>query len=321
MEKDTINICIASTCNEYLKIAAPFLESFYEHMNCEYKYHLYFLSNDIISEESKNKLFYKKIENFEVTFIHIDEKKIFWKYENLKNRLNIILYRWLMADYINEDKVLFMDHDTIVRWDISELYFTNLWDMILWACKDPILRENPILKEYDVKEYFNAGIQLVNLKKWREKDIKNKALNFLNDNIKRLSIPDQDTLNIICKNNWFCLSPKWNSIVVEWFHLKRIQYTQNEYKESLKPLIIHYTWFFHKPRKWIICLHPDWSLYFRYLKKTKYRESWDFKMYIQRCITSNIVTRYAIKSLLYFWYWIKKHLWSKIVNKIIKSAY
>ena len=214
-----------------------------------------------------------------------------------------------------------MDHDTIVRWDISELYFTDLWENILWAAKDCILWENPILKEYDVKEYFNAWIQLINLKKWKEKNIKDKALRFLNNNFKYLKIHDQDTLNIICKNEWLCISPKWNSIVAEWFHLKKVQYSKNEYKESLKPLVIHYTWFFHKPWKWIICLHPDWNLYFKYLKRTKYREKSDFKMYIQRCITSNIVSRCIIKSLMYFCYWIKKHLWPKVVNKIIKMAY
>ena len=306
MDWNVINICIATTCNKYLKFAASFLESLYEHLNSKYKYHLYFLSNEIVNEDIKNKLFYKKIENFEVTFIHIDEKKIFWKYENLKNRLNIILYRWLLSDYINEDRILFMDHDTITRWDISELYFTDLWDNIIWAAKDCVLWDVPILKEYGIKKYFNAWIQLINLKKRKEEDLKNRALKFVDSNFKNLWIPDQDTLNILLKDERLPISPKWNWIWRDKIWYRESQYTNEEYKELNNPIVVHYAGDTHRPWKWWICLHPYRYLYFKYIFKTRYREYSDFFMFIFRIFSSNIIMRYIGRMIITILWKIRK---------------
>jgi len=301
MNWNVINICIATTCNKYLKFAASFLESLYEHLNPKYKYHLYFLSNEIVNEDIKSKLFYKKNENFEVTFIHIDEKKIFWKYENLKNRSNIILYRWLLSDYINEDRILFMDHDTIVRWDVSELYFTDLWDNIIWATKDCLLRSTPILKEYNVTKYFNAWIQLINLKKWREKNLKNKALEFVNNNFKNLWIPDQDTLNILLKDKWLPINPKWNWINISTFTNKWTQYTKREFYDLRHPIIVHYAWDSNRPWWWLICVHPKRYLYYKYIFKTKFWDVSDVCRFPLRLLTSNYLCRtlYKVARLLF----------------------
>ena len=297
MDWNVINICIATTCNKYLKFAASFLESLYEHLNPKYKYHLYFLSNEIVNEDIKNKLFYKKIENFEVTFIHIDEKKIFWKYENLKNRLNIILYRWLLSDYINEERILFMDHDTIIRWDISELYFTDLWDNIIWAAKDCVLWNVSILKEYGIKKYFNAWIQLINLKKRKEEDLKNRALKFVDSNFKNLWIPDQDTLNILLKDKRLPISPKWNWINISTFTNNGTQYTKREFYDLRHPIIVHYAWDFNRPWWWLICVHPKRYLYYKYIFKTKFWDISDVYKFPLRLTTSNYFSRCVYKIL------------------------
>ena len=301
MNNKTINICITTTCDRHLKFAASFLESLYDHLNPWYIYHLYFLSNEIVNEDIKNKLFYKKIENFEVTFIHIDEKEIFWKYENLKNRLNIIQYRWLLWDYIDDDRVLFMDTDIIIRWDISELYFTDLWDNVIWAAKDCVLWDTPILKEYNITKYFNAWVQLIDLKKWRELKIKEKALEFINNNFHKLWIPDQDTLNIILKGKWLCLSPKRNWINMNTFTSKWTQYTAKEFYELRHPVIVHYAWNQHRPWWWLICVHPKRYLYFKYIFKTKYWDVSDIYKFPLRVLTSNYFCRvlYKIARLLF----------------------
>ncbi len=301
MKKDTINICIASTYNQYLKYAASFLESLYKNLNPKYNYHLFFLSNEIISRETKNKLFYKKIEQFEVTFIQIDEEREFWKYDNLRNRTNIILYRWLISDYIDEDKILFMDHDTIIRWDISELYFTNLWDNIIWASKDCLLWDTDILKKYNIKKYFNAWVQLINLEKRRENNIKNKALDFLNKNFKKCKIHDQDTLNIILKDKWLPISPKWNWINISTFTHKWTQYTKEEFYDLRHPIITHYAWNSNRPWWWLICVHPQWNLYYKYIFKTKFWDITDILKFPLRILTSNFLCRsiYKILRLLF----------------------
>ena len=61
----------------------------------------------------------------------------------------------------------------------------------------------------DKNLYINSGVLLLNLDKIR-KDKKDKELNdFVNKN--KLMYPDQDTINVVFKNNIYFLENKYNS--------------------------------------------------------------------------------------------------------------
>lgn len=246
--------------------------------------------------EDKEKLEFNKPCNLNIEYIIVDNN-LFNDYRNIKNNY-ILYYRWVLDKYINSEKVIFMDTDIIIRWDISKLYCTDLWNSIIWASKDCVLRNTLILEEYGIKKYFNAWVQLINLKRWKNEDIWKKAFSFLNKNYGRLPLYDQDTLNIILKDDWLCLSPKYNWLWRDKIWYKESQYSKKEYDELNNPIIIHYAWPTHRPWKWLICLHPYRYFYFKYIFKTKYRDSSDIFMFIFRIFSSNIIVRYIGKTII-----------------------
>lgn len=113
-----------------------------------------------------------------------------------------------------------------------------------------------------------------------------KILDFLDVNFNNLLYYEQDALNIILKNKWLCISPKWNWINVNSFASKWTQYSTKEFYEIKHPIIVHYAWSFNRPW-WKICIHPKRYLYYKYIFKTKFWDISDIYKLPWRILTSN----------------------------------
>ena len=81
------------------------------------------------------------------------------------------------------DKAIYIDSDTCIPGDISELYNIDLKDNLFGGCTDISCQDNEILCEYfrlnagvSIKEYINSGVLLMNMKKLREVDFENHFL-------------------------------------------------------------------------------------------------------------------------------------------------
>jgi len=59
-------------------------------------------------------------------------------------------------------------------------------------------------------EYFNSGVLVMNLKKFREDDIEKKFLHLLETYNFDSVCPDQDYLNVLCRNDKVLLPIGWN---------------------------------------------------------------------------------------------------------------
>ncbi len=106
--------------------------------------------------------------------------------------------------------------------------------------------------DINVKNYFNSGVMLLNLKKMREDNISDKLLIYKkNNNLKRCM--DQDALNACFLDNVIYLSPKYNLMLSNLNYnnddiAKFYDITTQEYFNILnKPTIIHLT---NKKKPW-----------------------------------------------------------------------
>jgi lipopolysaccharide biosynthesis glycosyltransferase len=73
--------------------------------------------------------------------------------------------------------------------------------------------EKKILKNFfypNLNSYFNSGVMLIDINKWREKKIIKKSLEFTKKYKNNLKLADQDILNCLFKNNWQTLNKKFN---------------------------------------------------------------------------------------------------------------
>nr|WP_208913881.1 glycosyltransferase family 8 protein [[Haemophilus] ducreyi] len=93
-----------------------------------------------------------------------DTIKNFKTYSHISS--DTTFFRYFISDFIEQDKVIYLDADIVVNGSLTELYQTDISNYFLAAVKD-IISE----KIYVNNHIFNAGMLLINNKKWREHNI------------------------------------------------------------------------------------------------------------------------------------------------------
>ncbi len=155
-------------------------------------------------------------------------------------------YRILIADMFGiYNKVIYIDCDLVLNTDIANLYQTDLCDNVIAAVINPVIYSTDYIKNtlgVEPEKYFNSGVLIINIKKFKELKIKERCLNLLQE-IKSLRFPDQDVLNIACQGSVLYLDIRWN---YQWFFkIDNIQlptYCKEQYDmASSNPYIIHYS--------------------------------------------------------------------------------
>lgn len=187
-------------------------------------------------------------------------------------------YRLLFDRYFNEnDYVLYLDADTIIVNNIATLQNIDLKDNYIAAVKEPqgkYYSELIGLKEYD---YFNSGILLLNTKKWKQDNCREKVINSIK-NKNFYVYPDQDIINITFKEKIMVLDPTYNYMPIhricsencydKVFGLDKYYSTEKLTKARQYPIVIHcYSFLGESP--WMKNnIHPDKQLFNYYFQKT-----------------------------------------------------
>lgn len=125
----------------------------------------------------------------------------------------------------DEDAVLYLDVDTIVEADLTELFETDLGEWMLAACKEPT-RSRPALP------YYNAGVMMMNLRGLREHGLDDDMIRILND--RKFWWPDQDVLNAVCQGMIREISGDYNAcdFVIHGMNPKIIHYAADKSYEN-----------------------------------------------------------------------------------------
>jgi lipopolysaccharide biosynthesis glycosyltransferase len=217
----TLNI-VSATNDHYAQPLAVMLTSLLKNNKSDNSIHIFILYGDL-SDISIKKL-NRATEGFNVTvtFLKVDVR-LFEGFVLSTGGQKYIskeaYYRIIIPDLLGEDisKALYLDCDMIVRTDISELWETNI-DKFDLAAVD----ESRVMTELDRQirmnrlslpseaYYFNSGLLLMNLKRWREKKISSELIKFIKTNPEKLALLDQDALNAVLYNRWLRLDNKWN---------------------------------------------------------------------------------------------------------------
>ena len=215
--KEKIPIFLSSD-NNYAPFAATTIASICDNTKsfCDF-----YILDDGISDENKEKIckLKKQFDNFTVEFIQIKTDKYFKNFITESYITMATYYRLIIADlFTHLNKVLYIDVDIIAKGDISELYKTDLGESILGAVRDQgdkqyidKLKEN--IEMDDSSSYFNAGVLLINLKKWREQNITQKLFEIEKKYHGKLLCNDQDILNKFFENNYKELPVCFNSML------------------------------------------------------------------------------------------------------------
>ncbi len=222
-----------------------------------------------LSENSKKYL--NNMKNCIIEYHKVDTE-LFKGYKKSQYYSVSVLWRLLLPNMLpNLDKLLFLDVDLIVNSSLFELWNIDLDDNYIVAVEDPNGKKYAKRQNFNKNDkYFNAGVMLINCKKWRENSIPEKSIKIAIDNIGKPLCCDQTILNILFEGKVKFVDLKWN-LQYSPINIWATYEDKIQYKQAIEnPAIIHFTGDFKPWKIGYGCFNPYREKYFEYHKKTAF---------------------------------------------------
>lgn len=176
--------------------------------------------------------------------------------------LSVFTYARLLIPFLLRDceKCIYLDTDTIVMQDLSDLYQTDMNLYYVAGVKDygvqMKVQNSYIIEESysieSIEDYVNAGVLLMNLKKIRDEKI---DVAFKRQIGKNWRYEDQDIINKCCYGKKAFLPVKYN-VLYRYYqrskYWKKGFYSEEDMRQAEEyPVILHYTGRDMKPWKYL----------------------------------------------------------------------
>ena len=251
--------------DEYIPFLAVALQSLVENSKKENYYLIKILYTNITDENQE------KIKKYESENINIEFVCLSYYINKVKDKLytrdyysKTTYFRLFIPDlYPQFDKVLYLDSDIVILSDIADLYNVDMGDNLLAAVPDDVIQTIEVFREYaekvvgvaTYKNYFNAGILLMNLDELRKFKFQEKFL-YLLEKVKFSVAQDQDYLNRLCKGRVKLLENTWDRMPIGGDIINRDELHLIHYNLAFKP------WHFED------ILYKEY--FWKYAEKTEY---------------------------------------------------
>ncbi|MFB3166860.1 glycosyltransferase family 8 protein [Neobacillus sp. 179-C4.2 HS] len=257
---ETLQIVTVSNDN-YAKHTAVLLTSLLENKKSNNPINIYIIGS--ISEGNKSNL-KESVKRFGIgiTFFSIDPA-LFQNFKLTKHFKQEVYYRLLIPQLLEStiNKAIYLDSDMIIRDDITQLWDINIDDYFLAASRKSYLKRKQ--KELSIPNefgYFNSGVMVINLSKWRENNVYQLVIDYLINNESKIDYVDQDGLNGVLYDKYLNFDKRWNLTTGD---LKRLK------NKKINPSIIHFS---GKDKPWKNG-HKYQNEYFKYLNLTIWNEN------------------------------------------------
>lgn len=215
----------------YLRYLETTLKSVcYHHDNCK----VYIMNRDIPQEWFIGIRKRLKCRNSELVDIKLTGDAISkeWKMAPYGAHINYMTFaRYFIPQFVEEEKVLYLDSDVIVTRNLNDLFKIELGNHLVAAAK----------VVYGLEERFNAGVLLINNKLWKAENIQKQCIDITNNEHESLIEADQTVLNRLCGQRYIVLDDTYNfQIGYDRLAEERKQYFILEKSLNPLPAIIHY---------------------------------------------------------------------------------
>jgi lipopolysaccharide biosynthesis glycosyltransferase len=266
----TNKMCVVIACDEsYIPHAATMLCSLLENNTDPINI---FLLHDGIKDKQLHRLgdFVNKYNSELLAFEIHDASLASLKINDYFKTINY--YRLMIPEILPPEigKALYLDCDTIIRGSINPLWNIEFGDKLFAAVTtaDDIETKKAYIQRLGLPkdaDYFNSGVLLIDVGKWRRQAVHKKVIDYIKNNPDKIYFVDQDGLNAVLYDDWIKLPLIWN--VQSPFFLEpefRIRYADL----LAEPIIVHFTSERIKPWNDRECQYPYSSEYVKYREKT-----------------------------------------------------
>lgn len=189
-----------------------------------------------------------------LSFVNISDYANLEDHESLHLSIATV-YRLFIPEILPQyEKTLYLDCDIVVLDDVSKLLEYKIGDSTIAAARDLLNVAQERYYEENVrvspKNALNAGVLVINHKRFLEEEIRKRGIQLLEEDWrrekKRYLYMDNDILNILCEGSVYYLPMEWN---LQWWGLfppetgsEQVWENNREYQAALKdPKIIHYS--------------------------------------------------------------------------------
>lgn len=265
MENKNVVPIFFAVDDKYIPFLAVSLQSLIENSKVENFYLIKILYTDISDENQK------KIQKFEKANVSIEFVDLNYYIEKIKDKLytrdyysKTTYFRLFIPNlYPQYNKALYLDCDIVLLEDVADLYNTDMEDNLVAAAPDDVIQTIEVFQEYaekvvgvaNYKNYFNAGVLLMNLDELRKFDFQEKFIYSL-EKIKFSVAQDQDYLNRLCKGRVKIVDSNWNRMPIA---------KEKENQGEIK--LIHYN-LAYKPWHFEDILYKEY--FWNYAEKTEF---------------------------------------------------
>lgn len=315
---------IYATNEKYLPYLAVSIQSIIENTSPTDKFNIYILYSDL-SLEALSKIERLNTENINIQAINISDYIEQTNAEQLKTCAHYskeMYYRILIPTIFSQyNKVLYVDCDLVFNISPHVFFNFNIEQYCLGAINDiGVISPKSLFHDYikslqiEPTKYFNSGVLIMNIPKLNEINL----LEQFNQIIKRkqaFKFPDQDILNIICKNKVLYLDYKYNFTCSEYQKNLPKQYYNNDFlfeqymSNSLTPFIVHYT---SSQKAWS---HPHLKLAYHFWKYARKSPFYEEIIYINLTPKEIPPKKIKFSYLRYYEYKIKSKIHCKKQKK------
>lgn len=270
-------IRLITVCDEkFVPHLGTMIYSLWENKRCKNPILIYIIENNLKASSKELLSIITNKFSFKIEYFKIDTSIYDWLV-TIPRLTQAVYYRLSIPELFSEEisKVIYIDSDTIFTDDISTLWSIDISDYYI-ACAKDILMEM-IGEEHKRKlsmelneDYFNAGVMVMNLDKWRADNISQKTIDFVSTHADIIQACEQDWLNYVLQGKVKFISPKFNNVMtgVPWGTYYK-EYRKSEIQEAIKyPVIIHYI--NRKPSE-IGWFQRERKKYFYYRQKTPWK--------------------------------------------------
>ena len=264
-----------SSDDNYVPYLAVAIHSLEEHSNKDKTYRIIILTS---SMNEKNRDDLKKLETQNIKIDFEDVSKSLSKIDKeLKLRLRdyystAIFYRLFIPNlFPYYEKAIYLDADMVILDDVANLFEMEMDNNLLIATTDMVVNESESFCKYskvalglEPEKYINSGMLVMNLREMRKEKIEQKFIYLLLKYNMEVIAPDQDYLNLLCKDRIKYIEESWD---------KMPDYGKKYDVNDLH--IVHYN-MMRKP--WHYKEVPYSDVFWKYAEKTNYYNSLRYEL-------------------------------------------
>ena len=232
------NIPIFFSCDDnYVPFLGVAITSLICNTSEKNNYSIYVLHSGLKNENMK-RIKALETQNASIEFVDVSDKlEVYGRKLNLRDYYTVAIYFRLFIPnmFPQLDKAIYLDADMVILEDVAKLYDIDLHDNLLGGVSDAIIASRKEFRDYaelgcgiyPYTRYFNSGMMLMNLDAMREFNLEGKFEFLFNTYGFETVCPDQDYLNVICKDRVLYLDEGWDKMAID-----------GNYKG--RPMIVHY---------------------------------------------------------------------------------